>query len=99
MSLHKDLLEKLATLITTAFGLVAALAWNSAIQGFFERHVAPRFGEGSQLQAMFLYALAVTILAVLATVWIGRTLAKAADLRFPGGWTQAFRGQEPPPPT
>jgi len=35
--MKKDIIEKLATLITAAFGLVAALAWNSAIQNIFVR--------------------------------------------------------------
>lgn len=36
-----ELVEKMSTLITAAFGLVAALAWNSAIQNVFKQF----FGE------------------------------------------------------
>jgi len=35
--MKKDVIEKLAALITAAFGLVAALAWNTAIQEIFKR--------------------------------------------------------------
>ncbi|MGC9435976.1 MAG: DUF5654 family protein [Methanomicrobiales archaeon] len=61
-------MEKLTALITVAFGLVAALAWNSAIQKIFQQY----FGTADQVSAMVGYAVLVTIIAVLATVWIGR---------------------------
>ncbi|HJJ62427.1 MAG TPA: DUF5654 family protein [Methanocorpusculum sp.] len=35
MALSVDVIDKLAALITAAFGLVAALAWNGAIQAIF----------------------------------------------------------------
>jgi hypothetical protein len=38
--MKKDVIEKLAALITAAFGLVAALAWNDAIKSLF---VGPRY--------------------------------------------------------
>jgi len=68
-----EVIEKLAALITAAFGLVAALAWNTAIQKIFVNI----FGEQSTVLAMLGYAIAVTIIAVLATVWIGRVSQKA----------------------
>ena len=36
MSFSLDVIDKLSALITAAFGLVAALAWNSAIQEIFK---------------------------------------------------------------
>jgi hypothetical protein len=33
--MQKEVIEKIAALITAAFGLVAALAWNEAIQEIF----------------------------------------------------------------
>ncbi len=67
------MLDKIAALITAAFGLVAALAWNSAIQEIF-RLV---FGDQSGLWAMILYAVIVTIIAVFVTIMIGRAAEKA----------------------
>ncbi len=66
-----DVLDKLNTLIASAFGLVAALAWNSAIQKLFETQ--------PQLKSYgpWAYAVTVTIIAVIVTVWLGR-LASAA---------------------
>lgn len=72
--MKKDVVEKLAALITAAFGLVAALAWNSAIQEAFRL----AFGENSGLWAMLTYAVVVTVIAVFVTLWIGRVSSKVA---------------------
>ena len=66
--MKKEVIEKLAILITGAFGLVAALAWNNAIQKIFQEI----FGEQSSVFAMLFYAVVVTVIAVVATIWIGR---------------------------
>jgi hypothetical protein len=76
-----QVVEKLAALITAAFGLVAALAWNGAIQEIFRKV----YGEVSTLTAMIIYAVVVTIIAVIATIWIGRISEKT-------------KGPEPPAP-
>lgn len=73
MSLSLDVIEKLAALITAAFGLVAALAWNSAIQAIFTEI----FGEQSGIPAMLGYAALVTVIAVIATIWVGSVSNKA----------------------
>jgi len=39
MALNVEVLEKLFVFITTSFGLVAALAWNTAIQNWFNQQV------------------------------------------------------------
>ena len=70
--MKKQVIEKLAALITAAFGLVAALAWNGAIQTIFKKI----FGESGSIAAMLFYAIIVTILAVIATIWIGKIAEK-----------------------
>ncbi|MEM2140764.1 DUF5654 family protein [Nitrososphaera sp.] len=72
--MKKEVVEKFAALITAAFGLVAALAWNSAIQEVFKVF----FGESSGLWAMITYAVVVTIIAVFVTLWIGKVSSKVA---------------------
>jgi hypothetical protein len=67
MSFSVEVIEKLSDLSTAAFALVAALAWNSAIQAVF----AEIFGEQSSIPAMLGYALVVTIIAVISAMWIG----------------------------
>jgi ABC-type multidrug transport system fused ATPase/permease subunit len=70
--MQKEVIEKIAALITAAFGLIAALAWNEAIQEIF-RLV---FGDQSGIWAMLFYAVVVTIIAVVITIWIGRVAEK-----------------------
>lgn len=55
-------------LMTAAFGLVAALAWNAAIQSLFDT-LLPGAGD---LAAKFLYAVIVTVVVVLVTIRLGR---------------------------
>jgi Mg2+/citrate symporter len=70
-----DVIEKLAALLTVAFGLVAALAWNGAIQAIFKAV----FGDASDILAMLIYAIVVTIIAVFVTIKIGKTEAKIRE--------------------
>jgi hypothetical protein len=73
MALQAEVVEKIAALLTAAFGLVAALAWNGAIQAIF----VAVFGEAGNIAAMLGYAIVVTVIAVLVTIWIGRVAEKA----------------------
>jgi Family of unknown function (DUF5654) len=48
--LSGEVLDKFAQLITTALGLVAALAWNTAIQNLYDRifgKAGPRWPDSS----------------------------------------------------
>jgi hypothetical protein len=63
-----EVMDKLVELITAAFGLVAALAWNTAIQALF----AAIFPEAGDLIAKFLYAVVVTVIIVIVTIRLGR---------------------------
>lgn len=71
--MQKEVIEKVAALVTAAFGLIAALAWNEAIQGLFRPGAPVGFLAGSGPWA---YAIIVTIIAVIATIWIGRAAEK-----------------------
>jgi len=73
--MKKDVVEKLAALMIAAFGLIAALAWNGAIQAIF----ASIFGDANDITAMLIYAIVVTIIAVFVTIWIGRIESKATN--------------------
>lgn len=66
--MKREVVEKLAALITAAFGLVAALAWNGAIQAIF----TGLFGTADSIPAMLIYAVVVTVIAVWATIKIGK---------------------------
>ncbi|MDR2873318.1 MAG: DUF5654 family protein [Methanobrevibacter sp.] len=67
-----QILKTIATLITTAFALTAGLAWNTAIQAI----ITALFKSDSAIIGLLVYAIIVTMIAVLATVFIGRALGK-----------------------
>lgn len=73
--MQKEVIDKLSALIIAAFGLVAALAWNSAIQAIFNEV----FGESSNIVAMIFYAVIVTVIAVIITIYIGKIAEQKAS--------------------
>ncbi len=73
MTVKQEMLSAMTSLIIVAFGLVAALAWNSAIQAI----VKTILGTSDSVPGLLTYAIIVTILAVIATVLITRAAAKA----------------------
>jgi hypothetical protein len=70
-----EVLDKLVELVTVAFGLVAALAWNTAIQELFTM-IFPQSGD---LIAKFLYAISVTVIVVIVTIRLGRLAEQAKE--------------------
>ena len=69
-----EVLERFSQLITTALGLVAALAWNTAIQNLFDTI----FGKaGAALAGQFLYAILITLVVIFATIAVSRAAEKA----------------------
>ena len=71
-----EVLDKFSELITTALGLVAALAWNAAIQQLFTQI----FGEaGGALAAKFFYAILITLVVIFATIAVGRAAERAKE--------------------
>ncbi|ADC47172.1 hypothetical protein mru_1322 [Methanobrevibacter ruminantium M1] len=68
----KTVITTIITLVTTAFGLVAGLAWNDAIQKLIDSVMGP----GDALTGLFTYAVIVTILAVVVTIILARIAAK-----------------------
>jgi len=69
-----EYLKVTAALVTTAFAFVAGLAWNQAIQSIFIYYL----GTPNSIPANLSYAIIITIVAVIATVWIARAASKAA---------------------
>ena len=67
-----QLLETTAALITAAFGLVAALAWNETIKSI----IAVCFSSADTIWGNLIYAIIVTIIAVAATMLIARSIGK-----------------------
>jgi hypothetical protein len=74
-NLKLEILEKIADLVTVGLGLVAALAWNDAIQELFKTI----FGTQSTLLAKFLYAAIITVIIVYITIKLGRVINKVKE--------------------
>ena len=74
-SFHKELTQQLVTLSTSGFGLVAALAWNEAIQQAVKEFLEPRM-PGSGLFSKIIYAVIITTLAVLITYQLSRLASR-----------------------
>ncbi|MBT4446662.1 hypothetical protein HOA92_00020 [archaeon] len=77
--MKKDVIEKVSALLIAAFGLVAALAWNDAIKALF---VGPCGTESAGALCSlssggpWVYAIFVTVLAVVVTIYVGRVADK-----------------------
>src|SRR5437667_10451798 len=63
----REFLATVIGLVTTAFGVVVALAWNTALSTWLAQ-----LSRGARIGGLFAYALLVTVLAVLAIVFLGR---------------------------
>jgi hypothetical protein len=65
----REFLATVVSVVGTALGVVVALAWNGALTKWFETVFN---SENSQVTALFIYALLVTLLAVVVIITMGR---------------------------
>lgn len=63
--------SKIAGYITAGFGVVAGLAWNDAIKAFIEEFFPQ---ENSNLLAKFSYAVIITIIVVVISLYLVKLL-------------------------
>ncbi len=81
----KEFVATLVAVVSTALGVVVALAWNEALQAVFTAlHLSP----GSEAVAKVVYAVVLTCAAVLAIISLGK-LAHRLDVepiefKYPG---------------
>jgi hypothetical protein len=62
------IIKNMIVLSTSGFGLVVALAWNEFIQSAVEKYINPYLGKNSGIISLFIYAIAMTVLAVVVTM-------------------------------
>jgi hypothetical protein len=81
--------EAVATMIslaTAAFGLVAALAWNTAITAAFNKWL--KNSDAARISALFIYAVIVTLIGVTVIVFLARLAtrinAEPIEFKYPG---------------
>lgn len=75
-AVKKEILTQMLTLATSAFGLVAALAWNSLIQELVNQYIKPLIGGASGIVSLAIYAILVTALAVLVTYNLSKIIKR-----------------------
>jgi hypothetical protein len=74
-SFKRELADQLVTLSTSGFGLVAALAWNEAIQSFVKDYIQVFFPSQYGVISKFIYALLITLFAVFIIYQLSRLAA------------------------
>jgi hypothetical protein len=68
-------LTTMISLASAAFGVIAALAWNSAITELFKTY----FPAGIGIVSLFVYAIVVTIIAVIVMVNLGNAVKRVEE--------------------
>jgi len=71
---HLEMIKQMLTLATSGFGLVAALAWNNVIQELVNNYIKKLLPNGSGLISLFIYAIVVTVIAVIITMELSRII-------------------------
>ncbi|HCP61185.1 MAG TPA: hypothetical protein DIU14_01760, partial [Actinobacteria bacterium] len=64
----REVIATMIALASAAFGVVAALAWNSAITDAFNVSFPKGTKPGQHLAALFVYAVIVTLIGVVVIV-------------------------------
>jgi uncharacterized membrane protein YidH (DUF202 family) len=80
----REVVATMISLASAAFGVVAALAWNSAIQAVFNRY----FGTNARISALFVYAFLITLIGVIVIITLARLAARLSvepvEFKYPG---------------
>lgn len=73
------IVRNMITLATSGFGVVVALAWNEAIKKTVNQFISPYFGEGGGVISLVIYALIMTVLAVIVTMQLSQIEKRIVD--------------------
>ena len=75
-----EMVTQMLALCTGAFGLVAALAWNTVVQTFINDFVKPLIPAGqSVIFSQLLYALIISVLVISLTLYLTRVKEKLEE--------------------
>jgi len=74
--LKQEVNKKIVAYIMAGFGFVAGLAWNEAIKAFIE-YFFPM--DKSTLWAKFIYAVVLTLVLVVISIYLAKILEKRED--------------------
>ena len=64
----REFVATMISLVTTALGVVLALAWNTALTALFHRYLS----EGKRVAAEFFYAALITAIGVFVIFFLGK---------------------------
>ena len=70
--IRREFLKNCTQMVTAAFALVAALAWNSTISEIIKKYLKP----GKTLSSWLIYALIVTFIAALVSFYLSTLSAR-----------------------
>ena len=62
------IVKNMVALSTSGFGVVVALAWNEVIQKAVVEYIDPYLGKNSGMVSLLIYAVMMTLLAVIVTM-------------------------------
>lgn len=68
----KEYFKTVTTMMASAFGLVAALAWNDLVKSVIDKYISP----GSGVVSQFIYTVIVTTFLVIITYQMGKLSEK-----------------------
>ena len=73
--IRNEFIKTLVVMIGSAFALVAALAWNTAITEIIKKYLQP----GKTVSSWIIYALIVTFFAALVGLYLGYLSGKVRE--------------------
>lgn len=73
-------IKNMISLATSGFGLVVALAWNEVIKKTVAEYIDPWLGKSGGIVSMLIYAIIITLLAVVVTMQLSQVQKKFEKL-------------------
>ncbi|MFZ3068808.1 MAG: DUF5654 family protein [Microgenomates group bacterium] len=70
--LSQEVAIQTLTLLSSALGLVAALAWNEAITEYITIYIKPYLAKGSGVISLFVYAVLITVITVIVAMQMAK---------------------------
>jgi hypothetical protein len=89
------LIKNMIGLATSGFGLVVALAWNEVIKQAVDAFISPYFGGNSGLISLLIYAILMTVLAVVITMQLSVVERKMESIQQRLAERQALKKTDP----
>lgn len=74
------IIKNMIVLSTSGFGVVVALAWNELIKQAVAEYIYPFFGKSSGIISLLIYAIVVTLLAIVITMQLSTVQKRLENL-------------------